>query len=123
MKCPSLVSKFRLYFEFQTISRHQQVDLLSELVIIKWGDQMSLQHVFSTNVIYYRNKAGLSQKELADRSGLHRTYISAIERERRSIALDNIEKIATALDIEARDLFETDMLQSERREGNALSSR
>ena len=116
MKCPSLVSKFRLYFEFQTISRHQQVDLLSELVIIKWGDQMSLQHVFSTNV-------KLSQKELADRSGLHRTYISAIERERRSIALDNIEKIATALDIEARDLFETDMLQSERREGNALSSR
>lgn len=82
---------------------------------------MSLQHVFSTNVKYYRNKAGLSQKELADRSGLHRTYISAIERERRSIALDNIEKIATALDIEARNLFETDVLQSERREGNALS--
>ena len=79
--------------------------------------------MFSTNVKYYRNKAGLSQKELANRSGLHRTYISAIERERRSIALDNIEKIATALDIEARDLFETDMLQSERREGNALSSR
>ena len=67
---------------------------------------MSLIHVFSANVRHYRNKAGLSQKELANLTGLHRTYISAIERERRSIALDNIEKIASALKIDAHLLFE-----------------
>lgn len=38
-------------------------------------------------------------------AGLHRTYISAIEREKRSIALDNVEKIASALGVEAYVLF------------------
>lgn len=53
----------------------------------------------------YRNEKGLSQREFADLAGLHRTYISAVERERRSIALYNIEKIASALNIEAYLLF------------------
>jgi transcriptional regulator with XRE-family HTH domain len=42
---------------------------------------------------------------------LHRTYISAIEREKRSIALDNVQKIADALEIETYKLFiETDII-------------
>jgi transcriptional regulator with XRE-family HTH domain len=66
---------------------------------------MNLLHVFATNLKCYRNEKGLSQREFADLAGLHRTYISAVERERRSIALDNIEKIASALNIEAYLLF------------------
>ena len=66
---------------------------------------MNLLHVFATNLKYYRNEKGLSQREFADLAGLHRTYISAVERERRSIALYNIEKIASALNIEAYLLF------------------
>ena len=48
---------------------------------------------------------GMSQEELADKSNLHRTYISAIECFRRSIALENIQRIAEALEIEPYKLF------------------
>ena len=67
--------------------------------------RMSLIHIFATNVRKYRNKMGLSQEALADLAGLHRTYISAIERERRNISIDNIENIASALNIDAYLLF------------------
>lgn len=62
---------------------------------------MSLIHIFATNVRKYRIEKGLSQEALADLAGLHRTYISAIERERRNISIDNIENIAAALDVDA----------------------
>lgn len=51
------------------------------------------------------NASGLSQEAFATKAGLHRTYISALERGKRSIALDNIEKIANALEIDAYLLF------------------
>lgn len=53
----------------------------------------------------YRLKKGLSQEELADKANLHRTYISAVECARRSIALENIQRIADALEIETYLLF------------------
>lgn len=61
---------------------------------------MKLMHIFATNVKHYRQQNGISQEKLAELSGLHRTYISAIERERRNIAIENIECIANALGIE-----------------------
>lgn len=66
---------------------------------------MSLLRTFAGNLKRYRTERGLSQEEFANIAGLHRTYISAIEREKRSIALDNIEKIAVALKIDAYLLF------------------
>lgn len=66
---------------------------------------MQLLHVFSSNLRKYRNAAGLSQEAFANKAGLHRTYISALERGKRSVAIDNIEKIADALEIEAYLLF------------------
>ena len=53
---------------------------------------------------------GLSQEKFAEKCGLHRTYISDIERFRRSISLENIQRIAVALNIETYKLFieETD---------------
>lgn len=66
---------------------------------------MQLLHVFSSNLRKYRNAAGLSQEAFANKAGLHRTYISALERGKRSVAIDNIEKIAGALEIEAYLLF------------------
>ena len=66
---------------------------------------MRLLQVFSNNLRQYRKASGLSQEAFADKAGLHRTYISAVERGKRSIALDNIEKIADALEIDAYLLF------------------
>ena len=61
---------------------------------------MHLIHYFAVNVLYYRNKCGYSQEYLAELAGLHRTYISAVERERRNISIENIQHIAEALNIE-----------------------
>lgn len=66
---------------------------------------MTLLHIFAQNVYAYRAAKGISQEKLAELSGLHRTYISAIEREKRNISIDNIERIATALDIEPYKLL------------------
>jgi transcriptional regulator with XRE-family HTH domain len=64
--------------------------------------------VFATNLKKYRKRLGLSQKRFAGKAGLHRTYISAIECGKRSIALDNIQKIANALEIDTYLLFIND---------------
>lgn len=66
---------------------------------------MDIVKVFESNLKKYRTQKGLSQEAFAEISGLHRTYISAIEREKRSIALENIQKIADALEIETYLLF------------------
>ncbi len=61
--------------------------------------------VFGSNLKKYRTKLGLSQEAFAEKCGLHRTYISAIECCRRSISLENIQRIADALKIETYKLF------------------
>lgn len=66
---------------------------------------MDVVKVFGDNLRKYRNKLGLSQEAFAEKCGLHRTYISAIECYRRSIALENIQRIANALGIETYKLF------------------
>ena len=52
-----------------------------------------------------RRERGLSQEELAFRAGLHRTYVSSVERGERNVALINIERLARALEIDMCDLF------------------
>ena len=66
---------------------------------------MDIVKVFGANVKKYRSKIGLSQEALAEKSGLHRTYISAVERCRRSISLENIQRIADAPEVETHRLF------------------
>ena len=66
---------------------------------------MNIIEVFGTSVRKYRMQLGLSQEKFAEKCGLHRTYISDIECFRRSISLDNIQKIADALEIEPYLLF------------------
>lgn len=66
---------------------------------------MDVIKVFSKNVKAYRAQSGFSQEYLAEKAGLHRTYISAIECGKRSISLDNIQKIADALQIDTYLLF------------------
>ena len=66
---------------------------------------MDIVKVFGSNLKKHRTKLGLSQEAFAEKCGLHRTYISAIECYRRSISLENIQRIADALEIETDKLF------------------
>ena len=66
---------------------------------------MDIVKVFGDNLKKYRTQLGLSQEVFAEKCGLHRTYISAIECYRRSIALENVQRIADALGVETYKLF------------------
>ncbi|MCQ3930850.1 MAG: transcriptional regulator [Chloroflexi bacterium] len=61
---------------------------------------------FGNNVRYWRKMRGFSQEELAEKCGLHRTYIGGIERGERNVALVNIVKLSTALDVSVSNLIE-----------------
>lgn len=52
-----------------------------------------------------REKKGWSQGELSRQSGIHRTYISGIEKGLRNPALKNIHKLATALKVHIAEFF------------------
>lgn len=52
-----------------------------------------------------RKGAALSQEALADLAGLHRTYVGDIERGERNVSIDNIERIARALQVDIVDLL------------------
>lgn len=70
---------------------------------------MDIEKVFGTNLRKYRTSMGISQETFANKCGMHRTYISAIECYRRSISLENIQRIADALNIEAYKLLVDDI--------------
>lgn len=66
---------------------------------------MDIIRIFAKNVRKYREELELSQEAFAKKCGLHRTYISAVECRRRSISLENIQKIADALGVPPYKLF------------------
>jgi len=60
---------------------------------------MNILVQFGNKVRELRKQKKFSQEELAQKTGLHRTYISDIERGNRNVSLENIKKIANALDV------------------------
>jgi CheY-like chemotaxis protein/DNA-binding Xre family transcriptional regulator len=67
--------------------------------------KIDFKKMFGASVRGWRNQLGISQEELAERANLHRTYVSDVERGSRNISLENIEKLARALDISVSALF------------------
>lgn len=53
-----------------------------------------------------REYEGISQEELADRCGLHRTYVGSVERGERNVSLANIVRLAKALNVAPSFLLE-----------------
>jgi len=60
---------------------------------------------FGRRVRAIRESKHLSQEELAEIAGLHRTYVSSLERGKRNVGLDNIFALAGALGVPVADLF------------------
>jgi transcriptional regulator with XRE-family HTH domain len=52
-----------------------------------------------------REQLGLTQEDLADKAGIHRTYLSDVERGSRNVSLVNIERIGIALSLTLAELF------------------
>jgi transcriptional regulator with XRE-family HTH domain len=67
--------------------------------------ELDINQRFGKAIRRRRREMDLSQEELAERAQLHRTYISSIERGQRNPSLENIEKLAKALDISIFALF------------------
>lgn len=53
----------------------------------------------------HRTALGLSQERLAELADVHRTYVGQVERGERNISVDNIDRFASALDIDIAELF------------------
>lgn len=64
------------------------------------------RRAFGLRVRALREAAALSQEALAARAGLHRTYVSSLERGRRNVGLDNVLRLAWALGVAPGRLFE-----------------
>lgn len=58
-----------------------------------------LVQVFASRVRSLRISLGLSQEGLAEKAGLHRTYVGSIERAERNVSLENIGRLADALGV------------------------
>jgi transcriptional regulator with XRE-family HTH domain len=67
---------------------------------------MDPRDTFGRNLRRLREERGFSQESLAGHAGLHRTYVGAIERGERNVSLLNIVKLARALNVDVRELFE-----------------
>jgi transcriptional regulator with XRE-family HTH domain len=73
------------------------------------SDKLRIQRqreTFGHRVREHRLSAGLSQEELAQAAGIHRTYVSSLERGQRNVSLDNIIALARALKVDAARLLE-----------------
>jgi len=64
-----------------------------------------LTKAFGDRLRELRTKGGMSQEQLADAAGLHRTHISLIERDQRSVRLETLERLAAALRVQPHELL------------------
>jgi transcriptional regulator with XRE-family HTH domain len=63
------------------------------------------RRAFGDRIRELRKAKGLSQEQLAHEAALDRTYVSGIERGTRNVGLDNIYRLADALDVATAELF------------------
>jgi transcriptional regulator with XRE-family HTH domain len=69
------------------------------------ASEHTLRKILADNLRRYRANLRLSQDALAHEAGLHRTFVGAVERAERNISVDNIEKLAAALGVDAFELL------------------
>lgn len=80
------------------------------------SEKASIKILFGQVIRKIRVSKEISQEELGYLCGLHRTYISDIERGTRNVSLDNIEKIAKALDVPPKNLLDFSILSDKEKD-------
>ena len=75
----------------------------------KLNESGDILRAFGSAIRLQREKLGISQEELAHHAGLHRTYISDIERGTRNVSLLNLVRLADALSLPISRLFSADI--------------
>lgn len=71
------------------------------------GSEGNPKEAFGFRLRELRLSRGMSQEALAHEAGLDRTYISSCERGKRNISLENIHRLAAALDVSPATLLES----------------
>lgn len=66
----------------------------------------ALQSSISLSIRSLRERLGISQEVFADRIGMHRAYYGAIERGKKNLTLQTLERIANGLGVEPARLFD-----------------
>ena len=67
----------------------------------------NLREVFGHNLRRHREALGISQEDLAEKAGLHRTYIGSGERGERNVSIDNMDRLAAAIGSTIQKLLES----------------
>jgi len=62
--------------------------------------------LLAANIQALRTDAGVTQEKLAEMGGLHRTYVSHLERQIANVTIDNLQKLADALGVPVARLLE-----------------
>ena len=65
----------------------------------------SARRIFAENLRKARLAKKLSQEDLAEVSGLHRTYVGSVERAERNVSIDNMERLSAAVGVSLPDLM------------------
>lgn len=66
----------------------------------------NVRQIFGQNLRRKRETLGISQEDLAEKAGLHRTYIGSVERGERNVSIDNMERLAVAVDSTIEELLD-----------------
>jgi len=68
----------------------------------------NIRTILAEKIRSYRHAKNLSQEELAEKCGLHRTYVGSVERCERNVTLSTLEVLASALDVSVPELLSQD---------------
>ena len=69
------------------------------------SSSLTARELLAMNIVRLRREKGWSQEDLALEAGLHRTFVAHVERKVRNISLDNIERLANALQVSVHVLL------------------
>ena len=80
--------------------------ILPMLLFLVFVVGMEARELLGKRILFLRKQQGMTQNDLAFKSGLGREYISTVECGKRNISIDAIEKISFALNLPLKDLFD-----------------